>query len=246
MGFHPGQDTFGWHDEECGGSPSGVDDGGQPATFDKFDVTTYLHSNNNADGSFAERFILNVNGFELNGAPVDVAGFGTKFGMYFLIDATGQATNGVTTFNTMNIKLMVDRGADDGAPSSTQAAIGFEHGTRGDYALLQGTLKSATLDISPDGTRHPNYVETITPTADGWKLLRGSVTAGDLLQELLTTPGGPQTISTGDGKSINLVNGWGFGTVGLTPDTPLTIRAGQFSRDGDGHSGGCCWTSSGH
>jgi hypothetical protein len=241
VGSHPGQEKAGWQADSGGWPFSGG--GGQPATFDKFDVTTYLHSNNNADGSFSERFILNVNGFELNGANVEVAGFGANFGMYFLIDATGQATNGVTTFNTMNIKLMVDRDADDGAPSSTQAAIGFENGTRGDYTLLEGTLKSATLDISSDGTRHPNYVETVMPTNEGWKLLGGSVRAGDLLQELLTTPGGPQTIAIGDGKTINLVDGWGFGTVGLTPDAPLTLRAAQLGRDADRHCGGCCWPS---
>lgn len=218
----------------------------KPVTFDKFDVTTYLHADNNADGSFLERFILTVNGFELNGAPVNPTGFGTKFGMYFLIDATGQATNGVTTFNTMDIALMVDHGADDGVPSSTQAGIGFENGTDGDFALLHGTLVSATLDISPDGTRHPNYVETVTPTKEGWKVLGGSVTPGDLLQELLTTPGGPQTILIGNGNAINLVNGWGFGTVGLTPDASLTLRAGRFSHDEGGHEGRYCWVSSDH
>ena len=69
----------------------------QSVTFDQFDTTTYLHSDNAADGSFDEHFILQVNGFELNGSPVSLPGFGTHYGMYFLIDATGHSGPGATT-----------------------------------------------------------------------------------------------------------------------------------------------------
>jgi hypothetical protein len=55
----------------------------KPVTFDQFDTTTYLHSDDAADGSFAEHFILQVNGFEQNGSPVTLPGFGSHYGMYF-------------------------------------------------------------------------------------------------------------------------------------------------------------------
>ena len=113
--------------------------GGNSATFDTMDVTTYLHSDNKADGSFTEHFILQVNGFELNGSPENLPGFGSAFGMYFLIDATGQTANGATTFNSMNIALMVDRGNNDGAPSSTEfGGTTFANGTHGDYRWPPG------------------------------------------------------------------------------------------------------------
>src|SRR6476646_6334790 len=90
-------------------------------TFDQFDTTTYLHSDNAADGSFVEHFILQVNGFELHGSPVELPGFGSHYGMYFLIDATGHTgPGGAAVFDTLNIALKVDPGNDDGAPSATK------------------------------------------------------------------------------------------------------------------------------
>ena len=83
-----------------------------------------------------------MNGFELNGSPVELPGFGTHYGMYFLIDATGHGTGGATAvFDSMNIALMVDRGNNDGTPSSTEQGIGFSNGTYGDFALATGSAE---------------------------------------------------------------------------------------------------------
>jgi hypothetical protein len=140
MEHDTGKSNFGHHgfgdDTDDGGDSRGTSDdrehhADQPVTVDQMDITTYLHSDGAADGSFTENLILQVNGFEHNGLPVHLPGFGMNFGMYFLIDATGQTANGVTSFNTMHIALMVDRGNNDGAPSSTEfGGASFANGTR--------------------------------------------------------------------------------------------------------------------
>ncbi len=208
----------------------GDDDGhhaGKPVTFDQFDTTTYLHSDNAADGSFVEHFILQVNGFELNGSPVTLPGFGSHYGMYFLIDAAGSAT----AFASLNVALMVDPGNNDGTPSATQQGIGFSNGTHGDFAVATGTMVSASLSQDAQGTRHANFVEQIMPTAAGEKIFGGSLAANDLLQELLTTPANvrSQFLLPG-GASINLVNG-GAGHAELMPQTALSIRPGLLNHD---------------
>jgi len=185
----------------------------RPVTLDQFDTTTYLHSDNAADGSFVEHFILQVNGFELNGAPVTLPGFGTHYGMYFLIDAAG----GGGTFTSLNVALMVDPGNNDGTPSATQQGIGFANGTQGDFAVATGTFVSATLSQDAQLTRHANFVEQIKPTIAGQKIFGASLAANDLLQEVLTTPLAARSqILTGGGASINLVNG-GTGHAELVP-----------------------------
>jgi hypothetical protein len=220
------------------------------ATSDTMDVTTYLHSDNKADGSFTEHFILQVNGFELNGSPVNLPGFGSAFGMYFLIDATGQTANGATTFNSMNIALMVDRGNNDGAPSSTEfGGTTFANGTHGDYALATGTLVSAGIDVDPaTGTRHPHFVEQVTPTEAGERVFGNSLNPGTLLQELLTTPGGPTVFAAGGGDTIQVVDGTGAsggaatGIVELDPQGPLSLRPGRLSEGGEMRDSGH-WTA---
>jgi hypothetical protein len=135
---------------------------GAPIKFDQLDTVNYLHSDNKADGSAVEHFILQVNGFEQNGAHVTVPGFGSDFGMYFIIDATLAPSTGAPVFSSLNIALMVDPGNNDGAPSSTQSGgASFANGTAGDFALATGSLVSASLALNADpvaGTRHANFV----------------------------------------------------------------------------------------
>jgi hypothetical protein len=214
----------------------------QSVTFDQFDTTTYLHSDNAADGSFNEHFILQVNGFELNGSPVSLPGFGTHYGMYFLIDATGHpGPGGANGFDTLDIALMVDPGNDDGTPGATEEGIGFSNGTCGDFALATGTYHSATLVQNDDPTpqtRHANFVEQMTPTHAGRAVLGNSLKMDDLLQEVLTTPlDARSTFPLDGGASINLVTGGdATGFVTLDPHAPLSIRTALL--DHDPHGGG--------
>lgn len=233
------------HDHENGadhrqehGNQDGSD--GKSVTFDQFDTTTYLHSDNPADGSFDEHFLLQVNGFESDGSPVSLPGFGTHYGMYFLIDATGHTTGGATVFDSMHIALMVDPGNNDGSPTATEQGVGFSNGTSGDFALATGTLLNAGIVVGSDGTFHPDFTQTMTPTEAGAKIFGGSLDLHAVLEELLTTPGGPTHIDLGGGNAVNFVNGVGAtglpatGTVALDPQTPLSIRPGLMNHDPHG------------
>ena len=204
---------------------------GKPIAIDQMQTTTYLYSDNKSDGSFNEQLILQVSGFTLAGQAVNFPGFGSKFGMYFLIDATGHSTPAGLAFDTMHIALMVDRGANDGAPSSTQSGgVGFANGSSDDVSLATGALFSAEIAIDANGVRHPHFVETMTPTAAGRQVFGDSLDPGALLQELLTTPGGPTVIPVSGGETIQIVNGTGAsgapatGLVGLSPQAPLLLR----------------------
>ncbi len=210
---------------------------GQTATIDQLNVTTYLHSDNAAAGSFSEQFILNVASFGLDGAPVDVPGFGTQFGLYFLIDATGQAGATGLSFDTMTIKLMVDAGNDDGVPSSTlDDGLGFSNGTAGDYALATGTLVSATFTADPDGTRHPNFIQALAPTVEGKEVFGPSLDMGALLKEVLTSPGGAQVFPADNGGTTQIIDGTGFGNVALSPQTPLSLNLAELGHTDRGHA----------
>jgi hypothetical protein len=217
-----------------------------PVTFNQLDTVNYLHSDNKADGSAVEHFILQVTGFEQNGAHVSVPGFGSNFGMYFIIDATLAASTGAPIINSMNIALMVDPGNNDGAPSSAQAGgASFANGTGGDFALATGSLVSASLILNADpvaGTRHANFVQQMTPTKAGIEAFGGSLKAGDLLQEMLTTLPDNFTSIPVPGGSIQLVNG-ATGIAQLTPLKSLSLSVDELARDhggrwsgiGDGH-----------
>lgn len=210
-------------------------------TFNQFDTVNYLHSDNKADGSAVEHFILQVKGVEQDGVHVSLPGLGSDFGMYFIIDATLAPSTGAPIFSSLNIALMVDPGNNDGAPSSTQAGgASFANGTGGDFALATGSLVSASLSLNADpvaGTRHASFVEQMTPTKAGLEAFGGSLKAGDLLQELLTTlPGNFNSIPLPGGDSAVLVNG-ATGVAQLTPLKSLSLSLDDLSRDHGGSLG---------
>lgn len=68
------QDIFRHHGfgDDDGNNSAGVGKSKSPATVDQIDVTSYLHSDSAADGSFTEQLYLQVKGFELNGSPVSM------------------------------------------------------------------------------------------------------------------------------------------------------------------------------
>jgi hypothetical protein len=221
---------------------------GQSVTFDQFDTTAYLHADVATDTSFGENMILQVNGFELNGSPVELPGFGTHYGMYFLIDASGHSPpGGPVSFDTMHIALMVDPGNNDGTPSASEQGIGFSHGMHGDFALATGTLTKATVTFDASGNAHPNFFQAIVPTAAGEKIFGDSLNWDAVLHEVLTTPGGPTNIAQADGSTIQVVDGIGkaglpaTGVVTLDPQSPLGVRL--FGSEQHGHDGPFCGAS---
>jgi hypothetical protein len=157
---------------------------GRAATFDQFDLTNYLHAEDRPHGMFAVRHILRVDGLELNGEHVATPGLGSKFGMYFLIDASGALGATGRVFDKLDIALMVDPHANDGALHATPTGVDFANGTGGDYALAAGHLVSATMSVDPTtNSRHTEYVERITPTDAGKDVFGRSLAAGDLCRK---------------------------------------------------------------
>jgi hypothetical protein len=205
-----------------------------PVTFDQIDATAFLYADNHADGTFFERFVWQVNGLENGGVHVDLPGLGSRFGMYFIADATGHAVAGRPVFDTLNVALMVDPGNNDGAASATVDGFSFANGTPGDYALARGSLVSAALSRDADGTRHANFVETFTLTKAGKDVFGTSLHNGDMLRELLTTPTSTLTVipNPNDSGNTTLVNG---GLAAIQLATPGTMA---LALDNMGHHGG--------
>jgi hypothetical protein len=229
--------AFHEHDDQArhgGGEKHGHDDGGS-VQFNQFDLTNYLHAEDQPDGTFAVRHFLRVEGFELNGEHVAVSGLGSDFGMYFLIDASGTSGPAGRMFDKLDIALMVDPHNNDGALSATATGVGFANGTGGDYALATGHLVSATMSVDPaTNNRQTEYVERITPTGAGKDVFGRSLAAGDLLQELLTTA----SSSVLAGPGFTAVNG-GAGVAQLVSGNILRLSLGDVTHDrGDWGCGG--------
>ena len=188
---------------------------GSSFTADTIVATNYLHSVNQASGSFVEEFILQITGFELNGQPVPAPGLNSGYGLYFAINASGQTVAGQTTFNNLDVSLMADPGHNDGTPSSTLDGVSFSNGMVGDFALGSGSLVSASLALDSAGVRHARFVESFA-SASSQPGFFGN--APPVLEVLLTTP--PANFSAvpqPDGSTIQMVNG-GIANVDFVPE----------------------------
>jgi hypothetical protein len=173
---------------------------------DTANASTFLKSVNQADGSFVEHLLMPVTSFDNNGHSAMPNGLGKDYDLYLTIDATGKGT----TFASLNVTLWADPTANDGKAFATATGgAAFSHGTTGDIALATGTMVSAQLNFDPaTGIRHADFVELLTPTLAGTRLSDGSIKAGSLLEEQLTTPPAVfQAIPQADGSIINLLNG---------------------------------------
>ena len=152
---------------------------------DTANANTYL-SVNQTDGSFVEHFLMPITGLENNGHSAVPGGFGKDYDLYLTVDAAGTGT----AFTSLNVTLWADPNSNDGTPRvSDTNDPSFSYGTKGDIALATGTMVSALLRFDPaTGTRHADFVETLTPTLAGTILSGGSLKVGSLLEEQLTTP----------------------------------------------------------
>jgi hypothetical protein len=179
-------------------------------------TTNYLEAIHQSNDSFVETFILQINGFQLNGQPVTAPGFNSTYGLYFIINAAGQGPS----FNSLNIALMADPGNNNGTPSASLTGVSFSNtgpaGVADDFILGTGTLVSASLAFNPATmVRSADFVENFAPAPNEIGFF-GSISP--LLEEFLTTP--PSTFQTflqPDGNPINLVNG-GSGRAEFVPE----------------------------
>ncbi len=69
--------------------------------------------------------------------------------------------------NLGRMQLVADVGHDDGGVVNNFAGIGFSNpgGVANDVVLATGSLLSASLGVSPTGTRNAHYVTTFQPVA---------------------------------------------------------------------------------
>jgi len=155
-----------------------------------------------------------VTGLSDNDQPVTPKGFGSIYNLFLTIDAT--IANG--SFIGMDVTLWADPNANDGTPSvSSSSDPSFSNGINHDIVLATGTLVSGVV-MPPDatGTRHADFVQTLTPTLAGDLLLRGSIQPGTQIEEKLTTPSTAFSTSTDQitGVTTNVVDG-GSATISL-------------------------------
>jgi hypothetical protein len=184
------------------------------APVDTLDASTFLRAVAQPNSNQVERFLMPVTGLSDNGQPVTPKGVGSAYNLFLTMDAT--IANG--SFIGMDVTLWADPNANDGTPSvSSSSDPSFSNGITHDIVLATGTMVSGAV-MPPDatGTRHADFVQTLTPTLAGDLLLHGSIQPGKQIEENLTTPSTAFSTSTDSaGVVTNVVDG-GSATISLT------------------------------
>ncbi len=204
-----------------------------PIKVDQLNMATFHYSETTASGNFHDRFILQVNGASSHGTQVTVPGLNSAYGLYLTIDLTGHQTfdvngrpiNGENVFETLNVKMMLDPGHNDGSAYSTIAdGLGFANGTEDDIELAHGSIVSGHFFAGPDPNGHAEFVESLTMTRPGMAFLGGSVPFGAKLEEILTSPFSARiTERHADGSTTSVLNGQGASTASLLPTQEFTL-----------------------
>jgi hypothetical protein len=147
-----------------------------PSAFsaDAISVKNYIRTTNANNlttlrQTFSGTQIQTINGFTLGGAPVTAPGLNSSYGLYFQISPAGSfpinssgTVIGPAVYSQLDMQLVADVGHDDGSVVNNFAGIGFSNpiGLANDVVLATGSLLSASLAVSPTGTRNAHYVTT--------------------------------------------------------------------------------------
>lgn len=174
-----------------------------PAAFsaDAVALTNYIRTTNVNDlttlrQTFSGAQLQTINGFTLGGVPVAAPGLNSSYGLYFRIDPAGSfpingsgAAVGPAVYSLLDVQLVADVGHDDGSVVNNVAGIGFSNaaGVTNDVVLAKGSLVSASLAVSPTGTRNAHYVTTLQPVDSEAGFFAGPGFAADL-EEFLNSP----------------------------------------------------------
>jgi hypothetical protein len=218
--------TFTW--DPTGASPSL---GGAAFTADSMTLTNYLYAVAQTNGLTPEHFIQPITSFQRNGSTIAAPGLGSAYGLYFDILGVFSSVGG-PHFDSLNVRLMADRNADDGTVSSTLAGIGFSNpgGVANDFLLASGTLISATLALDPvTGIRRAHFLDTLVPAPAETGFFVAPVGVPlELDINLTTLPEHFQAIPQPDGSTIQLVNN-GAGIAQLVPEPgSMALLAGSI------------------
>ena len=207
-----------------------------PAAFsaDAISVTNYIRTTNannltTLEQTFSGTQIQTINGFTLDGMSVTAPGLNSSYGLYFQISPAGSfpingsgAVIGPAVYSLLNMQLVADVGHDDGSVINNQAGIGFSNpaGLTNDVVLATGSLLSASLAISPTGTRNAHYVTTFQPVASQAAFFAGPRFAVDW-EEFLNSPASTFHVFQLDPLTVlNVVgaDGASTGTAELVPE----------------------------
>jgi hypothetical protein len=193
-------------------------------SVDTLDVSNYLRTVVQPNGSFAVNFLQPVTGLESNGHTVLPPGFDKDYGLFLTVNASGidsLPSGSVESFSGMSVTLWADPLNNDGTPSVSESSNpSFSNGMTNDIVLATGTMVSASMMFDPTtGERSADFVLSLTPTLEGSLLSHGSLQQGDLLEEKLSTPSTAFTAyPQSDGGLIDTVTD-GSGQVTLSnPD----------------------------
>ena len=144
-----------------------------PAAFsaDAISVTNYIRTPTSTTSRLCGKpsrasQIQTINGFTLGGVSVTAPGLNSSYGLYFRINPAGSfpinasgTVVGPAVYSLLDMQLVADVGYDDGSVVNNSAGIGFSSaaGVTNDVVLATGSLVSASLAVSPTGTRNAHY-----------------------------------------------------------------------------------------
>jgi hypothetical protein len=144
-------------------------------TVSNFIRTTNVNNLTSLQQTFTGDQLQPITGFTLSGAPVNVPGLDSAYGLYFRIDPAGSfpinasgATIGPPTYTKLDLQLVADVGDDNGAVLNTATGIGFSNpgGVSNDVVLATGSLISASLSGNNTIGRRATYLTSFHPIAD--------------------------------------------------------------------------------
>jgi hypothetical protein len=223
--------TFTWNP---GAASPALTAGPAAFTADGIAVTNYIRTANVNDlttlrQTFSGSQLQTINGFTLGGVSMTAPGLNSSYGLYFHINPAGSfpinasgAVVGPAVYSLLDMQLFADVGRDDGSVVINSTGIGFSNtaGQANDVVLATGSLLSASLAVSPTGTRNAHYLTTFHPVASQAAFFVGPAFPVDW-EEFLNSPASTFQVFPLDPLTVVSVvgaDGGSTGTAQLVPE----------------------------
>ena len=206
-----------------------------PFTADSISMSDFLL---NWQAQLNDTFILQINGFSLNGSPVSVPGLGTTFGLY--LEGTTRVVGTPSVYGPGTISLVLDPTNNDGTPSATvnvaasTGSVGFSNpaGTAEDITLATGSLTHGSFGTQANGQPGVHFIETYTPAPGEAGFSVSPTGPHTSIEEFLFNTSTSRVQGTfADGSTYVVVNN-GIGAADLLVPEPASITvlgAGLFA-----------------